>query len=76
MALETDMGACSLILCKWKLECHDLISSILRGFELSKMYGAVVHVSTIPVGELKKLSTYPISNVGVKNVPADFWVNL
>lgn len=76
MALETHLDVCTSILYKWKTESHSLISSIRRGFELSKMYGAVVHVSSIPVGELKKLSTYSMSVARVKNVPADFWVNL
>ena len=76
MALETHLEPCSYILYKWRTESHNLVSSIRRGFELSKIHDAVVHVSSIPVGELKKLSKCPMSVGRMKNVPADFWVNL
>lgn len=76
MAIETPLDTCFVILHKWKKESYSLVKCIRRGFELSKRFNVPVHVSTIPVGDLKKISAYPETKSKIKNVPDDFWINL
>ena len=62
---------------KWKRESRGDVSRVKKGFKLAKQFMLKVHVSDIPIGELKVLQKYkPPTEGAPKKVPVSFWENL
>lgn len=77
MALEVSEHMMQTVAQKWKRESRGLVSRINKGFKLAKQYFLTVHVSKLPIGELKVLAQYAPSAPGnPKVVPDSFWENL
>ena len=74
MALEVPDHLVTKILTRWKRESRGAESRVTKGLSLAKQFVLRVHVSSVPVGELKELSQYRPSVEGTpKPVPDSFW---
>lgn len=77
MALEVSDHMLQVVTQRWKREARGLVSRITKGFKLAKQYFLTVHVTNLPIGELKILNQYAPAVPGTpKVVPDSFWENL
>lgn len=74
MALEVPDHLVTKILTRWKRESRGAESRVSKGLSLAKQYLLRVHVSSVPVGELRELTKYKSEVEGTpKPVPNSFW---
>lgn len=74
MALEVPKHLVTKILSRWKRESRGSESRVSKGFSLAKQFVLRVHVSSIPIGQLKELLQYKSEVEGTaKPVPDSFW---
>lgn len=74
MALEVPKHLVTKILTRWKRESRGAESRVSKGLSLAKQFVLRVHVSSVPVGELRELLQYKSEVEGTpKPVPASFW---
>lgn len=74
MALEVPKHLVTKILTRWKRESRGAESRVSKGLSLAKHFLLRVHVSSVPVGELKELLKYKADVEGTpKPVPDSFW---
>lgn len=74
MALEVPKHLVTKILTRWKRESRGAESRVSKGLSLAKQFVLRVHVSSLPVGELKELQQYKSDVEGTpKLVPDSFW---
>ena len=74
MALEVPRHLVTKILTRWKRESRGPESRVSKGFSLAKQFLLRVHVSSLPVGDLKELLQYRSEIEGTpKPVPDSFW---
>ena len=77
MALEVSDHMSQVVSQRWKREARGLVSRINKGFKLAKQYFLTVHVTNLPIGELKILNQYaPVVPGTPKVVPDSFWEKL
>ena len=77
MALEVSGHMNNTVMQKWKRESRGLTSRISKGFQLAKHFFLTVHVSDLPVAELKILNQYKAPAPDApKAVPDSFWKNV
>ena len=74
MALEVPQHLVTKILTRWKRESRGPESRVSKGLALAKQFVLRVHVSSMPVGDLKELLKYQADVHGSpKCVPDSFW---
>ncbi len=74
MALEVPKHLVTKIITRWKRESRGPESRVSKGLNLAKQFVLRVHVSSVPVGQLKELSKFKAEVDGApKPVPDLFW---
>jgi hypothetical protein len=77
MAMEVPSHMVHTVMNRWKRESRGAASRVNRGLKLANEFNLRIHVSAVPVGDLKSLNKFRSKGEGrPKDVPDSFWENL